>query len=238
VKLYHEIHGQGPTLLLLHAGLCSIPVWPQPIEYFSKEYQVIVPEQMGHGRTPDDSTRPMDYHLMAEDTAALLAELKIESAYVLGWSDGGIVGLDLAIHHPTLVKKLAISGSNFSPPPADQPGAVQMTADDIPPFIREPYERLSPDGPAYWPTIFARVQRMWKTQPNFTKAQLGAIASPTLVIAGDRDFSTPEYNIELWRAIPKADLWIAPGVGHGLPLQRPALFNAAVRTFFGGARCP
>jgi pimeloyl-ACP methyl ester carboxylesterase len=230
--MYYEIHGHGPALLVLHGGLSSIPVWPEAIEFFSREYQVITPEQMGHGRTADDPTRPMDYHAMAEDTAELMSQLQIGSAYVLGHSDGGIVGLDLAINHPSLVKKLAMAGANFSPPPPAKPGAVEMTAGDIPQFIREPYERLSPDGAAHWPVLFARVRQMWQTQPNFSRGQLAGIVMPTLVIAGDHDFVSPEYAVEMWRAIPGAELWIAPNSTHGLPRMRAALFNQTVDTFF------
>lgn len=233
LKMYYEIHGKGPPLLLLHGGMSSIPVWPEAIEFFSKEYQVIALEQMGHGRTADDPSRPMDYHAMAEDTVELLRQLKIEHALVLGHSDGGIIGLDLAINHPGLVRKLAVCGANFSPPPPPRSGEThQMTADDIPRFIREPYERLSPDGAAHWPVLFARVKLMWQTQPNFSRQQLSAIIAPTLVIAGDHDFASPEYTVEMWRAIPKAELWIAANSSHGLPKNRAELFNLTVDTFF------
>jgi pimeloyl-ACP methyl ester carboxylesterase len=232
LKMYYEVHGKGPALLVLHGGMCSIPVWPEAIEYFSKEYQVIAPEQMGHGRTADDPSRPMEYHAMAEDTAELLRQLKIERTYVLGHSDGGIVGLDLAINHPDLVLRLAVSGANFSPVPPPKPGARVMTADDIPSFIREPYDRLSPDGSAHWPIFFERVQHMWQTQPNFSRGQLAGIISPTLVIAGDHDFVSPEYTVELWRAIPGAELWIAANSTHGLPKKRAPLFNTTVDGFF------
>jgi pimeloyl-ACP methyl ester carboxylesterase len=230
--MYYEIHGQGPTLLILHGGMSSIPVWPQAIAYFENGYHVVAPEQMGHGRTADDLSRPMDYHAMAEDTAELMRQLNIESAYVLGHSDGGIIGLDLAIHHPRLVRKLAISGTSFRPPPPTKPGAREMTADDVPAFIRQPYERISPDGPAHWPVLFARVHQMWKTQPNFSQAQLAGIVAPTLVIAGDRDFVSPEDTVELWRLIPRSELWIAPNSTHGLPLRQAALFNSTVDAFF------
>ncbi len=233
LRMYYEIHGEGPPLLLLHGGMSSIPVWPEAIEFFSREYQVIAVEQMGHGRTADDPSRPMDYHAMAEDTVELLGQLKIGNAFVLGHSDGGIVGLDLAINHQSLVRKLAVCGANFSPPPPAKPGEThQMTPDDIPRFIREPYERLSPDGAAHWPVLFARVSLMWQTQPNFSRQQLGAIIAPTLVIAGDHDFVSPEYTVEMWRAIPKAELWIAANSSHGLPKKRAELFNRTVDAFF------
>jgi len=212
--------------------MSSIPVWPEAIEFFSKEYQVIAPEQMGHGRTADDPDRPMEYHAMAEDTAELLRQLNIERTYVLGHSDGGIIGLDLAINHPDLIIKLAVAGANFSPLPPPKPGTRGMTADDIPQFIREPYERLSPNGAGHWPILFARVQHMWETQPNFSHTQLAGIIAPTLVIAGDRDAFSPEYTVELWRAIPGAQLWIAANSTHGLPKTRALLFNTTVDTFF------
>jgi pimeloyl-ACP methyl ester carboxylesterase len=233
LRMYYEIHGNGPPLLLLHGGLSSIPVWPEAIAFFSRGYEVIAPEQMGHGRTADDPSRLMDYHAMAEDTVELLRQLRIERVFVLGHSDGGDVGLDLAINHPGLVRKLAVTGANFTPMPPPPPGeGHRMTADHIPKFIREPYERLSPDGPAHWPVLFERVSRMWSTQPNFTPAQLAAITAPTLVIAGDHDFVSPEYTVRLWRAIPGAELWIAANSTHGLPTMRADLFNRIVDGFF------
>jgi pimeloyl-ACP methyl ester carboxylesterase len=233
LKMYYEIHGQGEPLLLLHGGLSSIPVWPEAIEYFSRNYQVIAPEQMGHGRTADDPARLMDYHAMAEDTAELLRQLNVKEVLILGWSDGGILGFDLAINHPRLVKKLAVSGASYLPSKPDKPtDTVKPLADRVPRFIRDPYERLSPDGAAHWPVFVERLQKMWETQPNFTPGQLGAISAPTLVIAGDRDFYTPEYTTRMWRSIPNARLWIAPNSTHGLPKQGAALFNQVVGDFF------
>ena len=229
LKMYYEIHGQGETLLLLHGGLASIPVWPEAIAYFSKNYQVIAPEQMGHGRTADDPSRPMDYHAMAEDTVELLRQLNIKAVYVLGWSDGGIVGFDLAINHPDLVKRLAVSGASYTP---NVPAAPPDAPDNIPKIIREPYERLSPDGAAHWPVLLARLRTMWLTQPNIAPEKLAAITAPTLVIAGDHDFYSPEYTATMWRFIPKAQLWIAPNSTHGLPKKRAALFNETVGNFF------
>jgi pimeloyl-ACP methyl ester carboxylesterase len=232
LRMYYEVQGAGPALVLLHGGLCALPVWPQPVRHFSKNYRVIAPEQRGHGRTADVPAEPMDYHAMAEDTAELMTQLGVKDACVLGWSDGGVVGLDLAIHHPGLVKKLAISGANIRPSMPAEPGSGDRTAEDIPAFIRKPYEQLSPDGAAYWPVVYERLDRMWRTQPNFTREQLGRITANTLVIAGDRDATAAEETVDLWRAIPRAQLWIAPDSDHGLPLNKSAVFNAAVERFF------
>ena len=111
LNMYYEVHGAGPPLLLLHGGAGSIPEkW---IPLFSPQFQVIAMEQMGHGRTADLSSRPFHYHDMAEDTVELMGLLEIESAAVVGYSDGGIIALEMAIHHPERVAKLAVTGANF-----------------------------------------------------------------------------------------------------------------------------
>jgi pimeloyl-ACP methyl ester carboxylesterase len=110
LDMYYEIHGEGSPLLLLHGGAGSIPErW---IPFLTPHFRVIAPEQMGHGRTADLVDRPFHYHDMAEDTVELMRQLGIESAVVVGYSDGGIIGLDLAIHHPERVSKLAVTGAN------------------------------------------------------------------------------------------------------------------------------
>src|SRR5207342_3075486 len=110
LDMYYEVHGDGPPLLLLHGGTGSIPErW---IPFFADRFQVIAIEQMGHGRTADRVDRPFHYHDMAEDTVELMRHLELESAAVVGYSDGGIIGLHLAIAHPELVAKLAVTGTN------------------------------------------------------------------------------------------------------------------------------
>src|SRR5206468_7345076 len=110
LSMYYEVHGEGPPLLLLHGGTGSIPT--QWIPFFSSQFRVVAMEQMGHGRTADLVDRPFHYHDMAEDTVELMRQLRVESAVVVGYSDGGIIGLDMAIHHPDRVTKLAVTGAN------------------------------------------------------------------------------------------------------------------------------
>jgi pimeloyl-ACP methyl ester carboxylesterase len=110
LNMYYEVHGEDPSpLLLLHGGTGSIPEkW---IPFFSPSFQVTAMEQMGHGQTADLVDRPFHYHNMAEDTVELMSQLGIESAVVVGYSDGGIIDLDMAIHHPDRVTKLAVTGA-------------------------------------------------------------------------------------------------------------------------------
>ena len=230
LHMYYEVHGDGTPLLQLHGGTCTND--QLEIAYFAETFQVIAPEQMGHGRTGDDTTRPFHYHDMAEDTIALLRHLGIESAMVLGFSDGGIVGLDMAIHHPDLMSRLVVTGANFNKNGYSASGwefVMTVDPDGWPQQEHDEYNRLSPDGPDHWPVVLERLRRMWLLEPNLTPEQLGSISTPTMVIAGDRDMIQIEHTAALFRAIPEAQLCVVPGTGHGaLPLE-------TIRTFLLGS---
>jgi pimeloyl-ACP methyl ester carboxylesterase len=156
---------------------------------------------------------------MAEDTVELMRQLKIESAFVFGFSDGGIVGIDMAIHHPERVTKLAVAGANFRTD-AYSPSAFKwlltVKPEDWPANFRENYEQLSPDGPSHWPVLLARLQRMWSVEPSYTLEQMAEIKAPTMIISGDRDIISPEHSVEMFRAIPNSQLCIVPAAEHGV----------------------
>jgi pimeloyl-ACP methyl ester carboxylesterase len=218
LRMYYETRGQGPPLLLLHGGTSAID--PTEVALFSDTFRVIAPEQMGHGRTADAPDRQFHYHDMAEDTIELMRQLKIDAAFVFGFSDGGVLGLDMAIHHPDRVSRLAVSGTNFRVDGfrAETLEWVRATkADDWPQALRDAYEQLSPDGRSHWPVFLDRVKTMWFAEPNFTTEQLASIRAPTLVIAGDQDWITLEHTITLFRAIPNSQLSVLPNTGHGGP---------------------
>ena len=215
LNMYYEVHGEGPPLLLLHGGTSSIPTkW---IPYFSGQFRVIAMEQMGHGRTADLVDRPFHFHDMAEDTVELMRQLEIESAVVVGYSDGGIIGIDMAIHHPERVTKLAVTGANSR---ADGYTAENLEwarsfkPADLP--VSDAYASLSPDGADHWPIVLGRLQRMWPVEPNFTREEMQNIKAPTLIIIGDGDIVTPEHAVEMFRTIPSAQLCVVPHAGHGV----------------------
>ena len=215
LKMYYEIHGEGPPLLLLHGGAGSISAeW---ISYFSTQFRVVAMEQMGHGRTADVLSRGFHYHDMAEDTIALMRHLAIESAVVVGYSDGGIIGLDMAIHHPGRVAKLVIIGASSrldGYTPAALAEGLSVTPETWP--APQDYARLSPDGKDHWPVFLPRLQRMWAAEPNFSLDAMASIQSPTLVIVGDRDIITLEHAVEMYRTIPHAQLCVVPNAVHGV----------------------
>lgn len=215
LKMYYEVHGDGPPLLLLHGGSGSIPeTW---VPYFSPRFRVIALEQMGHGRTADAMDRSFHYHDMAEDTVELMRQLQIESSAIVGYSDGGIIGLDIAISHPQRVTRLALTGVNARTDGytvENQQWARTFDPNDQP--VSEAYDRLSPDGPDHWPVFLGRLKPMWNAEPGFTDAELQHITAATLIIIGDRDIVRPEHAVEVFRAIPHAQLCVVPRAGHGV----------------------
>ena len=216
LNMYYEVHGEGSPLLLLHGGTGSIESFPTKYPFFATQFRVIAMEQMGHGRTADLVDRPFHYHDMAEDTVELMRQLGIESAVVVGFSDGGIIGLDMAIHHPEHVTKLVVTGTNSHTDgyTGAHWDAVDANPDDWP--ASEAYGRLSPDGVDHWPIVLGRLQRMWAVEPNFTREEMQSIKAATLIIVGDRDLVTPEHAVEMFRTIPVAQLCVVPHAGHGV----------------------
>src|SRR5215813_13179872 len=113
-KMYAETYGHGAPLLIIHGNGGSIKDFIYQIPYFQKKYKVVIADSRAQGNSAD-SGDSLTYEMMADDYAALLDAMKIDSAYVLGWSDGGINALLLAIRHPDKVKKLASTGANLVP---------------------------------------------------------------------------------------------------------------------------
>ena len=112
IKIYYETLGKGPPLLMLHGGTVSSECWSAQLEPFARHFQLILPDSRGHGRSTD-SDQPFSYAVMASDMVELLNQLKIKSTLLCGWSDGGIIGLHLSIHHPGLIKRQILIGVNF-----------------------------------------------------------------------------------------------------------------------------
>ena len=214
LNMYYEVHGDGPPLLLLHGGTGSIPEpW---IPFFSPRFRVVAPEFMGHGRTGDALDRPFHYHDLAEDMVELIRQLEIESVVIVGYSDGGIIGLDLAINHPILVSRLVTTGAN-----ARVDGYTEDNVEWVRTFdpdeepVPAAYGRLSPDGAEHWPALLRRLRPMWTTEPAFGSDSLQRITAPTLLVVGDRDIIRLEHAVEMYRTLPHAQLCVVPNTGHG-----------------------
>jgi pimeloyl-ACP methyl ester carboxylesterase len=224
-KMYVEIYGQGKPLLIIHGNGGSINNFIYQIPYFSKKYKVIIADSRAQGKSAD-SGDSLSYEMMADDYAALLDALKLDSAYVIGWSDGGINALLLAIRHPGKVKKLAATGANLVP---DTTAVRQQIWDMVMPA----YESLKVK-PAKTPEEKNgyKLLRLLVEQPHIPLTDLQKINCPSLIIGGDHDVIKEEHTMLIYKNIPQAYLWILPNSGHSTPVVYKDDFNKTVDRFF------
>ena len=236
VKTWYDAEGKGEPLVLLHGGLCTNETWGAQRLEFASRFRVFLPERRAHGHTPDVEG-PLSYGDMAKDTVDFLTSVVREPAHMVGWSDGGIVGLLVAIARPKLVRKLVVIGANFEPALHVTPGAEAMFEGLTPDsphlaMFRSLYEAVSPDGPEHWAVVFAKVVDMLRREePNIPATDLGRISAPTLVMVGDDDLPGLEHTIALYGAIPNSELAVVPGTSHALPMEKPSLVNQLVLDF-------
>lgn len=233
VDTYYEVEGEGEPVVLLHGGFVTIDSWATQRAALAPRYRLYLPERRGHGRTPDVDG-PLSYAAMAADTIAFMDAVGLPSAHLVGWSDGAIVGLEVALARPELIRSLVLIGTaaHVDGWTAEaRAEAETMTPASLPPFIRGAYDRLSPDGPDRFPIVFERLLAEWRTEPRHELAELGAIAARTLILIGDRDVVTVEHAAAMRRAIPDAQLAVVPGADHFLTFRKPDLVNRLLLDF-------
>ena len=211
--------------MIIHGNGGSIGNFTSNIPYFSKKYKVIIADSRAQGKSADAGDS-LTYEMMADDYAALLDQLHVDSAYVIGWSDGGINGLLLAIRHPGKVKKLAVTGANLEPDSA----AVYQEVWDM---VRPSYAAMKAKAnkTAQEKNGF-KLLRLLCDQPHIPLADLHTIQCPSLVIGGDHDVIRPEHTMLIAHNIPRSYLWILPNSGHSTPVAYSELFNKTVDDFF------
>ena len=225
VRLYYEVYGSGEPLLLVHGNGGSIADLSAQVAYFRKRYKVIAMDSRDQGKSSDSSDK-LTYEKMTDDLAALLDHLKTGPVNVLGWSDGGIEALLLAIRHPTKVKKVAAMAANLNPSEeALRPEVIALIKSMI--AATPASERDTPQGRRQM-----KVTQMLLDAPHIELKALEAITAPTLVLAGDRDIISDEHTVAIYQHIPNSQLAIIPNATHMVPFDDPALFNAIVERFF------
>lgn len=224
-KMYCEVYGTGEPLLIIHGNGGSINNFIYQIPYFSGKYKVIIADSRGQGRSADPGDS-LTYEMMADDYATLLDSLHVDSAKVIGWSDGGINGLLLAIRHPKKVKKLAITGANLVP---DTTAVPQEIWDMVRPSLAAlsaKSQKTAEEKNSF------KLLRLLCEQPHISLSSLHTISCPTLVIGGDHDVIKEEHTMLIYKNIPKAYLWILPASGHSTPIIYAEDFNKTVDRFF------
>ncbi len=224
-KMYAETYGHGQPVLFIHGNGGSINNFTKQIPYFLKKYKVIIADSRAQGRSADTGDS-LTYEMMADDYAALLDAMKIDSAYVVGWSDGGINGLLLAIRHPEKVKKLAITGANLRPDTTAVPGVIWNMVTPMYTELRNKTVKNETEKNGY------KLLRLLVEQPHIPLTALHKISCPTLVIGGDHDVIKEEHTMEIFKNIPRAYLWILPDSGHSTPVVYADEFNKKVDMFF------
>jgi len=225
VRIWYETYGNGTPVLMLHGGTGSLEDLHNQIRALAASRFVVAVDSRGHGRSTD-SDAPLSYALMADDMLKLLDQLNIRQTDIVGWSDGGIIGLDLAMHHPERVGRLVAIGANY-----DVDGLQDKPDPNAPiPPVPRFYARYAPD-PAHWPELYRKVVTLWATQPHYTIADLGKIKAPVLVMAGEFDVIKRAHTDQLAHAIPNAKETIIPGGTHDVVSDHAADVNARILAF-------
>lgn len=233
-RIWYASFGSGPAVILLHGGLGHSGNWGYQVpDLVSSGYQTVVIDSRGHGRSTRDE-RPYKYELMASDVLAVMDELGIAKAAIVGWSDGACTAMILGMKAPSRVSGVFFFGCNMDPSGTKEIKEPNLTMRRC--FRRhiKDYAELSAT-PDQFEGFADAVGVMMQTEPNYAAAELAQISVPVAIVQSAHDeFIKREHAEYLARTIPGAAFIELPGVSHFAPLQRPELFNEAVLSFLDG----
>ncbi|TLM83249.1 alpha/beta hydrolase [Pseudarthrobacter sp. NamE2] len=226
-----DLGGSGAPLLLLHGGMGNSDdllngIGPE----LSSHYRVIAFDRRGHGYTADTDA---DFHYedMAAETVRVLETLVDGPAHLVGWSDGGIVALLVALRRPDLVDKLVVIGTNYhvdgNLPLEMEPDAGEAQV------LAAAYAERSPDGPEHFDAVMQKSLRLISTEPTLTTVDIARITKPVLVVSGDDDIVALPHTVSLYEALPEGQLAVVPGASHLLPLEQPSTLTGLILPFLG-----
>ena len=223
----YEWDNDGEAVVLLHGGLSKTSSWDYlmvpPLE---DEFHVFAYDRTGHGFT-GDQPGSLHFEFQCQEAIAYLEDVVKEPAHLIGYSDGGIIALMVAIKRPELVKSIVAIGANYhySAPLKDFLEARVSEEDQA------EYNLISPDAPHTLLEKTIRMNEIWKTEPNISLSEIASIQCPVLVMAGDDDVIAHDHTISLYEALPLGQLAIIPGTSHGLVKEKPALLIAVMMQF-------
>jgi pimeloyl-ACP methyl ester carboxylesterase len=221
-KIYYEEYGEGTPLLLLHQGLGSIENLSGIIPELSQHFRVIAPDAPGHGRS--EQADSLSGELLADYCSELIDGLKLDSAYVLGWSMGGNTALLLAANRPDKIRKVVSGGSNTK-----SSGLTQQARDVLKEYTVEAvkedqdwlehYQAMNPQ-PEKWVKFWEDTQKMWSREIKVSDEKLASITIPVLIIRGDRDMIKLDHSVEMYESLKRGQLCIYPDTGHEMPEEK------------------
>ena len=217
INLYYEIYGTGKPLIFLHGNGGSIRSSRAKIEYFKKYFKVIAIDSRGHGKSIDSTSKQLTYVQMANDIKVLLDSLKIDSAFISGQSDGGILGLLLAINFPSKISKLATFGANMFP-------GKKAVFDEIDNLVLDTLKATKNFNTK-------RLYSLLAYQPDITEKDLQKIKCPVLIMSGDRDVIRLEHSIKIFNNIANSNFFVMPGATHFGSYEKPELFDLVLLDF-------
>lgn len=227
IEMYYATYGDpaNEPVLMIHGGLGNADYFVNQIPAFTDAgYYVITADSRGHGRSTM-SDQQIGYALMASDYLALLDYLEIDAVNLVGWSDGGIIGLDIAINHPDRLIKLVAYGANYIPSGVRSDVGDNARFNEYIEMAAGDYVRLSPD-PDNFDGFLENIGNMWATEPNYSEEQMMSITVPTLILDGLQEEAIyPSHDLEMALLIPTADLVLMNGVGHFAMWEKTEEFN-------------
>src|SRR5688572_5813463 len=229
VKTWYDEHGEGDPLVLMHGGLVDARFFAPNIDVLAEKFHVFTPERRGHGHTPDVDG-PITYQLMADETIAFLETVVGEPADLVGHSNGAFVAMLVAMQRPELVKRLVMISGGFSKSGEAMPD-MEWDVDQIFEFLGPSYGEVSPDGIDHFKVVATKIGEMAAVEPTLQASELADVPHRTLVMVADDDIVTLTHTVEMYDALPNAELAVVPGTSHFLTLEKPALVNAIVLDF-------
>jgi pimeloyl-ACP methyl ester carboxylesterase len=233
---WHEVTGDGDPAVLLHGAFAGADSWSaQTPALAAAGFRVHVPERRGHAHSPDVDG-PLTYSGMAQDTIAYLDQVIAGPSHLIGWSDGAVVALLVAIARPDLVDRMVLIGQYFNSSGKVPGGITEFLMADLDAtmgFLRPPYDAASPDGPEHFAVVFAKTLAMFEAEPEIEFSAMAAVTAPTLVLQGDRDDVSLEHSETVAAALGDARLAVLPG-SHALPIESPSAVNALLLSWLRG----
>ena len=214
VTLHYQVSGDGPPLVLLHGNGEDHTIFDELAAALAPYFTVYAVDSRGHGKS--SPVESFSYVEMARDVAGLIQALGLERPLVCGFSDGGIIGLLLAIRYPDKLCALVACGANTRPRGIRARFLVQFWLDEL----RHP----SP------------LTRLMLTQPHISREELGRIAVPVLVTAGAQDMISLRHTRAISDAIPKSRLVILPGEDHASYIVHSDKLKALILPFWNDHR--